>query len=101
MTIIIIRFLLPFLTFIGAHYCGRFLGSEGGTNITILGIVLIGLIFLFRKYSLFFKKDSRVKSILHISLLCLTLLYLYFFRSYAIAEFGRFAAEFFTLFMAL
>ncbi|KAL4340401.1 hypothetical protein GQ457_08G031000 [Hibiscus cannabinus] len=97
--------LIVFLPLLGsgvAGFFGRFLGSEGrvcGTNLTLLGIILIGLIFLFLKYSFLLNKDSRVKSILHISLLCGTVLYFSFFRSYAIAEFGRFAAEFVTLFM--
>lgn len=89
-------FLWRALSLLSAGFFGRSEGRVCGTNLTIFGIVLIGWIFLYR---IFLKKDSRVKSILHISLLCFTLLFLYCFRSYAIAELGRFAAEFLTLFM--
>lgn len=98
----ILRFFLPFLTVLAANYFLPFLGKEGGVcgrNLTILGIVLICLIFLYRKSSFFFFKNSRGKYILHISIFCFTLVFLNCFRSYAIAELGRFAAEFFTFLM--
>lgn len=70
-TMAFVRYLLPLISSIAAFCFGRFLGSEGiaimttGKHLVLLGILLWGLIFLFRIYFFNLKKKVRLYTCLY------------------------------------
>jgi len=102
--------LIVFLPLLGssvAGFFGRFLGSEGiaimtiGRYLVLFGLLLLGLIFMFRLYSCRLKKKygSRVVYVLYISLLCFTSLFGYGIRIYVVSNIGLFLSDVVTVFM--
>jgi hypothetical protein len=75
---------------------GRFLGSEGtaimtkGTNLLLFAILILGLIFLFRLYSIRLKKKYgfRLVFIMYLSLLFFISFFCYFLRIYLLSRLG-------------
>lgn len=95
----IIRFLLPFLTLVGAHFLGRFLGSEGVSRLHLLFFffLLVFTICLFRSFRQYLGK--RMTQWCYLALVCQISIFIIQLRSHVLAVFGTFSADVFTVFM--
>ena len=84
------------IVFLVAGFFGRFLGAEGtaimttGQNIVLFAILILGLIFLFRRYCFRLKKlyGFRLVFIIYISILLCCSFLSYFIRLYLLSRLG-------------
>jgi len=97
---------IPFFGVLAVGFFVRFLGSEGsaimteGRNIVLLGVLILGLNFLFRLFFIRLKKRSRFLLLFFIILFYfLKYLYLYYPRVYLLSWFGPCLSGIFSTFI--
>ena len=104
-TMAILRYFVPFLTFIAANSFFRFLGSEGtaimtaGGNIVLFGILLLILTFFFRKNR--FRLSFPLVFLLYISIIFSISLFGCCLRAHFLSNFGLYFQDVFSFVVAL